>query len=106
MKKTTLTCLLAGLLAGCATDGRLTKLGTLNDCPGGGTGVSTTPIQYGDSSLAARGSTDVARKAEWRLKLNPIGQGWDDATVTISPKPVSVVDPMWNSPMMTGRSIS
>ena len=86
MHRTILFAVLTIGLAGCATDGKLIKRDTLNDCPGDNTGLSNTPIVYGDSRLSALGTTDIARGSEWRLVLRPQGQGWDDATVTISPK--------------------
>jgi hypothetical protein len=94
MHRTILFALLATGLAGCVSDGKLINRNTLNDCPGDNTGISNTPILYGDSRLSAQGTTDIAKGSEWRLVLNPQGQGWDEATVTISPKPGN---PAWIS---------
>ena len=99
MHRTILFAVLTIGLAGCVSDGMLIKRNTLNDCPGDNTGLSNTPIVYGDSRLSAQGTTDIAKGSEWPIVLNPRGQGWDNATVTISPKPGN---PAWIT--ATGKS--
>lgn len=71
MKRAVIAATLAALVSGCTTDGQLIRRKLPNACPGGGTGVSYTPVTYGDSHLVVFSLTDVAPGSEWLFQLLP-----------------------------------
>jgi hypothetical protein len=90
MKKQFLISILLAGVAGCSTDGKLIRLDKVNECPGGRTGVSYTPVVYGDSYLVAFNITEIAQGSEWLFRLVPKrvdGLDLSDATVLVEAKP-------------------
>lgn len=89
----TLTILLIGLaISGCARDGKLLALNVPNSCSIGGgnmgVGYTITPIAYGESHISVFALSDIARGAEWRLRLlpqraGPTGVDYTNVDVTI-----------------------
>lgn len=93
MKKQILLLGLVIPLIGCTPNGKLIKLGDLNNCPGDFTGWSYTPVWYGDSYLAAFEITEIAVGSEWFFTLHPQtsptdpdGVDYEEVEVTIRAK--------------------
>ena len=84
MKKAIVPALLLAVTAGCATDGQLLRRAKDNGC--GSTGVSYTPVTYGDSHLVVFSLTDVAPGSQWFIELAPMGDGLRNARVSVKAK--------------------
>jgi len=80
----------AGLFAGCATDGSFIKDDAPNTC--GTTGWTLTTIFYGDSHIVVVPMSEIVKDTELRFLLAPVNESTDirnfaDVTVKVKGKP-------------------